>query len=36
MELVDIGWDQLSRENWKGIGLTDPIKNVEVGNESLS
>lgn len=23
-------WDQLNRTNWRGIGLTDPIKNVEV------
>lgn len=34
MELNDTGWDRLSRENWKGIGLTDPIKNVEVGNDT--
>lgn len=24
-------WDSLSRRSWKGLGLTDPIKNVEVG-----
>jgi DNA-directed RNA polymerase III subunit RPC2 len=26
----DTEWDQLNRANWKGLGLTDPIKAVEV------
>jgi hypothetical protein len=24
-------WDHLNRTNWRGLGLTDPIKSVEVG-----
>lgn len=24
-------WDQLNQTSWKGLGLTDPIKSVEVG-----
>lgn len=24
-------WDHLNRTNWHGLGLTDPIKSVEVG-----
>jgi hypothetical protein len=31
---MDTGWDQLNPENWKGIGLTDPIKSVEVSNRT--
>jgi hypothetical protein len=23
-------WEQLNKGNWRGLGLTDPIKNVEV------
>jgi hypothetical protein len=23
-------WEQLNRTNWRGLGLTDPIKNIEV------
>jgi DNA-directed RNA polymerase III subunit RPC2 len=23
-------WDLLNRTNWRGLGLTDPIKSVEV------
>lgn len=23
-------WEQLNRTNWRGLGLTDPIKSVEV------
>lgn len=23
-------WDEVERSNWRGLGLTDPIKNVEV------
>jgi DNA-directed RNA polymerase III subunit RPC2 len=23
-------WEQLNRTNWRGIGLADPIKSVEV------
>lgn len=23
-------WDQLNKTNWRGLGLTDPIKRVEV------
>jgi len=34
MELEDTGWDKLNPGNWKGIGLTDPIKNVEVSNRN--
>ena len=26
----DSEWEELNRTNWKGLGLTDPIKNVEV------
>jgi len=26
----DTEWEQLNRANWKGLGLTDPIKTVEV------
>jgi len=33
MELEDT---ELSPGNWKGIGLTDPIKNVEVSNRISS
>jgi hypothetical protein len=36
MELEDTGWDKLNPGNWKGIGLTDPIKNVEVSNRNGS
>jgi hypothetical protein len=24
-------WDQITATNWKGLGLNDPIKKVEVG-----
>jgi hypothetical protein len=24
-------WDQLNKTSWNGLGLTDPVKNVEVG-----
>ena len=30
MQIEDTKWDQLNHGNWRGIGLTDPIKNVEV------
>ena len=30
MQVEDTEWDQLNRGKWRGIGLTDPIKNVEV------
>jgi len=30
MEVEENEWEQLNRTNWKGLGLTDPIKNVEV------
>ena len=23
-------WEQLNRPNWRGLGLSDPIRNVEV------
>jgi hypothetical protein len=23
-------WDHLNRTNWRGLGLTDPIKSIEV------
>lgn len=23
-------WDKLNRTSWKGLGLTDPVKSVEV------
>jgi hypothetical protein len=26
-------WDHLNRANWRGLGLTDPIKSVEVGRK---
>lgn len=26
----DAEWEELNRTNWKGLGLTDPIKNIEV------
>lgn len=26
----DDEWDHLNRTNWRGLGLTDPIKSVEV------
>ena len=25
-------WEEMCRPNWKGLGLMDPIKNVEVSN----
>jgi hypothetical protein len=34
MDFEDTGWDQLNPGIWKGIGLTDPIKNVEVSNQT--
>lgn len=34
MDLDDTEWDQLNHEKWKGIGLTDAIKNVEVRNSN--
>lgn len=26
----DSQWDQLNRTEWRGLGLTDPIKSIEV------
>jgi DNA-directed RNA polymerase III subunit RPC2 len=26
----DEEWEQANRTNWKGLGLTDPIKSIEV------
>ncbi len=26
----DTEWDKLNRTSWKGLGLTDPVKSVEV------
>lgn len=28
----DSSWDELNRTEWRGLGLTDPIKKVEVSD----
>ena len=28
-------WNQLNRTDWRGLGLTDPIKDIEVCNLAL-
>jgi hypothetical protein len=30
LEKEDLDWEQLARTNWKGLGLTDPIKSIDV------
>lgn len=30
LDEADNEWEQLNRTNWRGLGLTDPIKSVEV------
>lgn len=29
-EMMDDEWEKPSRTEWRGLGLTDPVKNVEV------
>jgi DNA-directed RNA polymerase III subunit RPC2 len=32
----DAEWEQMNRTNWKGLSLTDPIKNIEVSKAKCS
>jgi hypothetical protein len=32
----DEDWQHLNRTNWRGLGLADPIKNVEVRSFRIS
>lgn len=34
IEMTD-AWDQVDRTQWRGLGLTDPVKNVEASLSSL-
>lgn len=35
VETRDDEWDEVERSNWRGLGLTDPIKNVEVSTKCV-
>lgn len=34
-EHIDDSWDGLNRTEWRGLGLTDPIKKVEVSDSKM-
>jgi len=32
----DADWEDLDRPNWRGLGVADPIKNVEVSTDRIA